>query len=251
MADHSNDEDQLQRFKEMKYVRKQQRLLQKGITMNNKAVADLSTGSRQQAPYEALKKAFHLFRRGSAKFGNLDSMVDDSTSDAVSVCHDAFPIRFDKNTFREGYIYNRLLSIDEEQLPSNPKIAADLCLAIIILNLALINHHESLTNLKTRNEYVNLANNLYNHAISVLGHMKNRGTAALIRIAALNNLTQLRYQGGNTSLARESLHHLALIVSAGSLECAQRKRPVIDEEAKKGLIMNILSLSNQHVAAAA
>lgn len=252
MADQSNEDDQ-QNFRGRRCENKQQRLLRKGIALNNRAIADLSHGSRQQAPYEALKKAFHLMRRAArTKTGSLESMLHNrAAGDAVNVCHRAVPLRFPKEPFRDGYIYNRLLSIDEEQLPSNLKIATDVCFSLIILNLALMNHNESLTNRNDKNEYATLSESLYNHAISVLGHMENRGTAALIRIAALNNLTQLRCQVGNCSLARESLKLLTNIVSAGSMECGQRKRPVFDEEAKKGMIMNILSLSNQHVAAAA
>ncbi|CAJ1959207.1 unnamed protein product [Cylindrotheca closterium] len=248
MSDPSNEDDQ-QHTRRKRYERKQHRLLRKGIAMNNKAIADLSFGSKQQAPYEALKKSFQILRRAATKTGGLDR----ATCDAANVCHDAFPLHFAREqSFQDGYIYNSLLSIDEEQLPSNRRFAGDLCFSIIVFNLALINHNESLTNMKSNNEHGALASNLYNHAIGVLGHMENRGTTALVRIAALNNLTQLRFQVGNYSLARESLQHLALIVSAGSLEKDQRaKRPVIDEEAKKGMIMNILSLSNQHVAAAA
>ncbi|CAJ1964779.1 unnamed protein product [Cylindrotheca closterium] len=246
MMDRSNETSQ-KNFGRKVYERKQQTLLRKGIAMNNKAIADLSHGSRQQAPYEVLMKGFHLIRRVASK-----KLCGRAACDKVNVCHGTFSFNFaNVESFRHGYIYNRLLSIDAEQLPSNSKIAADLCLSITVLNLALINHNQSLTIMNSNNKYASLANDLYNHAISALGHMENRGTAALVRIAALNNLMQLRCRVGNHSLAMETLQHLGQIMAAGSLDREQRKRIAIDEEAKRGIILNILSLGNQNVAAAA
>jgi hypothetical protein len=227
-----------------------QRQLKRAIALNNKAVSNLSHCSKRHIAYDHLKSAHQMIRRTMLKQSTSSKTDNDRRlKDMGCVCHDSFPLHFTKDNLRDGYIYNQLLTIDIDQLPSTPKRAAELSLAIVVLNLALVYHNESLT-FQTKGS-IELAVNLYNHAIKVIGHVDNKGTAGLIRIAALNNLTQLRYELGNFLLARESLRHLALMVSSGSSSVDRRRAPVVDDEVKKGMIMNILSLSNQHVAPAA
>jgi hypothetical protein len=227
-----------------------QQQLKRAIALNNKAVSNLSHCSKKHIAYDFLKRAHQMIRRTMLKQSTSSKSDNDRRlRDMGCVCHGSFPLHFTKDNLRDGYIYNQLLTIDIDQLPSTPESAAELSLAIVVLNLALVYHNESLT-FQTKGS-IELAVNLYNHAIKVLGHADNKGTAGLIRIAALNNLTQLRYELGNFLLARESLQHLALMVSSGSSSVDRRRAPVVDDEVKKGMIMNILSLSNQHVAPAA
>lgn len=227
-----------------------QQQLKRAIALNNKAVCNLSHCSKKHIAYDYLKRAHQMIRRTMLK-QSTSSKSDNARRlrDMGCVCHDSFPLHFNEDNLRDGYIYNRLLTIDIDQLPFTPESAAELSLAIVVLNLALVYHNESLT-FQTKGS-IDLAVNLYNHAIKVLGHADNKGTAGLIRIAALNNLTQLRYELGNFLLGRESLQHLALMVSSGSSSDDRRSASVVDDEVKKGMMMNILSLSNQHVAPAA
>lgn len=227
-----------------------QQQLKRAIALNNKAVIDLSHCKTKQVAYESLKNAYQMIRRSVLK-NSTPSRNDNAKriKELGCVCHDAISLNFVQDSLRDGYIYNRLLTIDGHQLPVDLRSASELSLAIVVLNLALVYHNESLK-YRTRGS-IEMAVNLYNHAIKVLGYADNKGTAGLVRIAALNNITQLRYELGNFSLARESLHHLALMVSSCASSVGRPMEPFVDDEVKKGMIMNILSQSNQHVAPAA
>eukprot|EP00980_Cylindrotheca_fusiformis_P006247 scaffold1336_cov158-Cylindrotheca_fusiformis.AAC.9 len=222
--------------------------LKRAVALNNKAVGDLLHFSKRQCAYDSLKHAYQMIRRIAMR--TKSSSSNSSANSAGCCCHDTFSFSFGTEHVRSGYIYNQLLIIDIENLPTNPGNAAEISLAIVVLNLALVYHSESLRS-RTKGS-IEMSVGLYNHALNVLGYAANKGTAGLIRVAALNNITQLRNELGHFLLARESLQQLALMVSSSSFSIDRMNNgPSVEDEVKKGMLMNILTMSNQHGAPAA
>ena len=247
-------------------------------TLNNSAVYDLIQGKNTKKAYETLKSALYSARRKLAQTRNnngnsqnkagRDSNEESSSSSITAcICHNTFKLATmsssSSSSTLDGYLFDRLITINFDDLPEDDtKGSIDICIATIVFNLAILHHNQSLALSHKTKIVSDRAITLYNYAIRVLNNTNNSnnnendddnnnadgycgGTVGLLRLAALNNLTQLRYAMGNYSMARAGIHHLSLMVASESTS------EVVDDEVKRGLVMNVLSLSNQHVAPAA
>jgi hypothetical protein len=99
-----------------------QQQLKRAIALNNKAVCNLSLCSKKHIAYDYLKRAHQMIRRTMIKQSTSSKSDNDRRlRDMGCVCHDSFPLHFTKDNLRDGYIYNRLLTIDIDQLPFTPE----------------------------------------------------------------------------------------------------------------------------------
>jgi hypothetical protein len=141
------------------------------------------------------------------------------------------------------YIYKSVIRISFDKLPSQVEQAAQVCSAVYIFNMALAHHREGLRQNQKCSER---AISLYNMVIRLLRFSNLRGPAGVVKLAAINNLSQLRYDQGNYDLAREGLNHLSSIVQARSASLLQ-----LSDTELNGVIMNLAFLKPPRVAAAA
>jgi hypothetical protein len=141
------------------------------------------------------------------------------------------------------YVYKNVLRISFDKLPLHVEQATQVCSAVYIFNMALVHHRQGLRQNQKCSER---AISLYNMVIRLLRFSDLRGPAGVVKLAAINNLSQLRHDQGNYALAREGLNHLSSIVQAGSASLLQ-----LSDTELNGVIMNLVFLKPPRVAAAA
>ena len=143
------------------------------------------------------------------------------------------------------FLYNGLLKL---QLPSTTAQDAQLPTAAdchvycsaIILNLAISFHSIG---------SIEKAERFYGMILKILGDSDcNEGTEVLVKLAALNNLSEIQLSKGEQTSSEELLRRLTWIVSSSQVET---KSSVLNEDVVEGMILNALIVNNQTVAPAA
>jgi hypothetical protein len=230
--------------------------IEHSVRLNNEAVSLLIRGNDRQA-MESLKKAVSFVKGVVAKQGN----VMDTTGASIAPCHSKAKSCCDSKAAKEDayvyhdsiplsnladrhcHIYSRALTITFDKLPSDLGRAAQMCLAVVIFNLALSFHRQAL---RAKSKCLERAVSLYNMVIRLLRYSSLRGTAGLVKLATINNVSQLRYEQGNYALAREGLDHLSSLVRVTTA-----KHPQLMDCELQGVIMNVLFIKAPVVAPAA
>jgi hypothetical protein len=235
------------------------------IRLNNEGVSLLVAGDDQAAAV-ALSHALSLVKgllsltrpcdlRGaplSASFGSSnDNKLSSSYSSTMEVCereHEHEQIHFRKSLpclqDFNFFIYNHTMSISSDSPLTNEMLP--IYSACVILNLALAFHrrgkqaHSSPCMLKAERMYATVEKLLKNDG------MNNNATATVLRIAAANNLSQIRSQRGDYERAQEDTEFLAyLIRDVGSV------RALLSDEELNGLLCNVVLFTRPDSAAAA
>jgi tetratricopeptide (TPR) repeat protein len=232
------------------------------ISLNNDGVSLLVAGDDQAAAV-ALSHALSLVKgllsmtpscdlRGPlpASFGSSNDNKLPSCSSTMEVCEEhkhelihskkPLPCLQDVNFF----IYNHTMSISSDSPLTNAMLP--IYSACVILNLALAYHrrgkqaHSIPCMLKAEKMYATIEKLLKNDG------MNSNATATVLRIAAANNLSQIRFQRGEYERAQEDLEFLAyLIRDVGSV------RALLSDEELYGLLCNVVLFARPHFAAAA
>jgi hypothetical protein len=226
------------------------------IRLNNEGVSLLVAGDDQAAAV-ALSRALSLVKgllsmtpscdlRGSlpASFGSSNDNTLSSCSSTMEVCEHhsrkPLPCLQDISNF---FIYNHTMSISSDSPLTNEMLP--IYSACAILNLALAYHrrgkqaHSIPCMLKAEKMYATIEKLLKNG-------MNNNATATVLRIAATNNLSQIRFQRGEYERAREGIEFLAyLIRDVGSV------RALLSDEELNGLLCNVVLFTRPDSAAAA
>jgi hypothetical protein len=230
------------------------------IRMNNEGVALLVAGDDQAAAL-ALSNALsfvkglfssltrpcdHLEGPLLAPFGSTYVSKLSACSSTMEVCGNSMrvhsmtslPCLQDVNFF----ICNHAMSISsdspltEEMLP--------IYSACVILNLGLAYHRRGRQAHSTR--CMLKAEKMYATIEKLLRGINDNATAKILRIAATNNLSQIRYQRGEYERAREDIIYLAhLIQDVASV------RALLGDEELNGLLCNVFLFTPPDFAAAA
>jgi hypothetical protein len=140
------------------------------------------------------------------------------------------------------FIYNHTISIASESPLTNDMLP--LYSACVILNMALAYHRRG----KQAHSIPCLlkAEKMYATIEKLLNGVNNNAAAEVLRIAATNNLSQIRYHKGDYAQAREDVEYLAyLIRDVGSV------RTLLSDEELNGLLCNVLLFTPPDFAAAA
>jgi hypothetical protein len=132
------------------------------------------------------------------------------------------------------FIYNSALMfslLDSDCTPSGDEIHVHT--SVIILNIALTYHRAGLSG---NSECLIKAEKMYEMVGKLLGNSDaDQGTALLVKIAAINNLSQLRHDQGDYAFSEEGFQYLgSLIDYAGEqLHCTK-----CEEHVYMGMLLN-------------
>lgn len=211
------------------------------VDMNNEAVLLLARGQEQSA-LAALQSVVTLLKRTMMR-SRVNSSIDDSgvnrafTSDVIA------PVDLPELSNVQSFIYNRALAIDKAALPDDLVGAAQICSAVVLFNTALTLHRGCFLQNKMKGATRSIA--LYKLALKMLPGNFEYGTVGVLRLASLNNLSQLCFEAGDFSNARNGFENLAKIMSV--MGGVGHMRPCD----ARGLWMNVLQLKDPKCAPAA
>ena len=144
---------------------------------------------------------------------------------------------------KESYLFTGAIAIPEngDQSESNTQIYS----AVVVFNLALAVHREGKNG---KIESMAKAQKLYTVILEVLNNQCMNRVAVIVKLAAINNLSQIRFDCGEYyELAREGLDHLSAFMRAGG----NTNRAVLEKPEIQGLLMNVLLLKEPVFAPAA
>jgi hypothetical protein len=144
---------------------------------------------------------------------------------------------------QESYLFTAAISIPENGDQS--EVDTQIYSAVVIFNLALAVHRGDMNG---KIESMAKAQKLYTMVLKVLN--KNQcmsRVAVIVKLASINNLSQIRFDCGEYELAREGLDHLSVFMRAsGNTNNAMLEEPEI-----QCLLMNVLLLKAPVIAPAA
>jgi hypothetical protein len=144
------------------------------------------------------------------------------------------------------FIYSNALmfSLTSDSTPSSEDI--HVFTSVIILNIALAYHRRGLA----RNPgCLFKAEKMYEMIGKLLGDSEvKRGTALLVKVAAINNLSQLRHDQGDFAFSSEGFQYLGSLIDFAGENLYHTK---CEEHVYKGMLLNALLVAPPDVAPAA
>jgi 4-hydroxy-3-methylbut-2-enyl diphosphate reductase IspH len=246
---------------------------------NNEAVSLLMAGKTQIA-IETFMKSVALLKVSSfqqeqqeqqvsswkkSKFSPQDIAIEADSSQASSqttfvenVCIYQASSPLPSLAGRQNYIYNRAFRFSMEDIicrrttrrtAAVERTAHIIDVAIIIFNAALAYHVGSLNGNKA---YAKRSIMLYSKVLKLLKNSRSfagSSTASVVvKVAAMNNISQLRFEEGEYHRAQEGLDQLSQLISI--LKDAPRQQE-LDENEYREILMNIIFFLNTPKVAAA
>jgi hypothetical protein len=206
--------------------------------LNNEGVTALLEGDDTSA-IDAMTKSIKKMKKELSKPGTeLRAFKSDISSDAADLVMDTVEIPGVNSS--ETALFNQAINIpcQGEQTDLDVHVYS----AAVIFNLALAHHHAAIT---SDAGYLPKAEKLYAMVLKLLDdaalHLR---TAVVIKLATINNLSQIRFENGDFELAREGLSHLSNFVR-------QTNNALLEEPEVQGLLMNVLLLKVPRMAPAA
>jgi hypothetical protein len=142
-------------------------------------------------------------------------------------------------------LFTRAVVIPEVRRNGNEEQDIHIYTAAVIFNMALVYHRQGKRSDTT--VCMKKAEKLYSMLLQILNNdMSTKRVALTTRLAAINNLSQVRFERGEYELARtEGLRYL----SAFMHDCGNQ--PMLEEPEIQSLILNILLLDAPKIAPAA
>jgi hypothetical protein len=135
------------------------------------------------------------------------------------------------------------LDNDSTALPSD---AIHTYASVIILNIALAYHRQGISE---NPAWLRKAEKMYEMVGKLLGSSDtNQGTALLVKVAAINNLSQLRYGQGDFVFSRKGFQYLSSLLSYAGANLHQTK---CQDHVYKGMLLNALLVAPSDAAPAA
>jgi hypothetical protein len=217
------------------------------MSLNNRAASLLLTGDNQQA-VALLSKALSSVRRELA-FAR-SSHKSFTTESSLELHHDSFELPFFRD--QQFYIYNLAIALSVEQSQSSVigVEQAPAFSSVIMFNLALAYHRMALT---TRNKKcAEKAVSVYKLVLRLLRHFDFIGTVGVVRLASINNLSQLRYDQGHFDLAEQGMAHLSAgLRRAVQVVAGKHHRHGLAYTQLNGFLSNLFLLKAPKIAPAA
>jgi len=220
--------------------------LQCALRLNNEGVS-LMEANKDQRAVQILTKSLNLVKAALAE------TVDEADIDPVAIFHNdtyRYPLIPDSidNDITKSFVYSNAVIFATEN--ESPISAANIhCYsAVIILNIGLLYHRQGILGnpacfLKAKKMYEMIIN-------FVGGKRYNQGTALLVKLAAVNNLSQVLWDYGAYESSQKGFQFLASLI--GLIGEGQPAGSLIDGEDARGMILNIFySLQSLPPAAAA
>jgi hypothetical protein len=227
--------------------------MQAAIHLNNEAVSFLVAGQEDRAlghlqrAVAVVKKilARHVRTAGKQDDDSSISSTDSCASSAADLCHDSLPLSGLSDP--ECFIYNRAIRVrfHEHEVTKEPAIqecSAQLLSAIIIFNMALVLHRVCL--MKNVSSCAEKPQALYKIVLNLLNskscrtHNKHE-LAWGLKLASLNNLSQLQFEQGDYPTATRGFDLLSSVLSC---DRDSRTSTFFAPCEIRGIAMNILCL---------
>jgi hypothetical protein len=215
-------------------------LYQQAASLNNEGIIALLEGDQSSA-ISSMAKAIKLMK---TELSSLDasrmSCSNNSTNSGTEQSTQTveIPVMESSNTM----VFNQAFRLPMDvELPNELNINVFSC--AIIFNLALIYHFQAdsgdaMLMTKTEKLYSMVLKLLDNNSLSLR-------TALIVKLACINNLSQIRYAKGDYKNAREGLRQVSCVMRQSS------NQAMFEEPQIQGLLMNVLLLKAPKVAAAA
>lgn len=216
------------------------------LRLNNEGVM-LLLGNRDQEAESSLRSALDRVR----------GLLAASSEDAGADCREsAIPSKpfIHHSTYTlpnlqdvSCFVYSNALvfSLDNDStaLPSDDIHAYA---SVIILNIALAYHRRGISE---NPEWLRKAEKMYEMVGKLLGSSDtNRGTVLLVKVAAINNLSQLRYGQGDFVFSCKGFQYLSSLLSYAGANLHQTK---CQDHVYKGMLLNALLVAPPDAAVAA
>jgi hypothetical protein len=210
---------------------------------NNQGVIALLDGN-DEAAVAALSQSLKMMKQELSKPSNAYGEKSATLSDNCE--HSTVELPGLQQGSQESYIFAEAITIPEHG--DHSEVDTHIYSAVVVFNLALAVHNEGNKNGKIAS--MAKAQKLYVMILKILKNnecMNNR-VGVLVKLAAINNLSQIRFDCGEYELAREGLHHLSAFIRAGG-----NTNDALSDEGPEiqGLVMNILLLKAPLLAPAA
>jgi hypothetical protein len=210
--------------------------IESAILLNNQGVALLLSDNDVDA-VDALTQSVKLMKQELLKLSN-----GENTTASRNIAYST--VEFPGMDDGKNYIFSQAIALSQvlEFIPNECDIR--IYSAVVIYNLALGQHAVG-----KRGDEVCLvkAEKLYAMVLKLLEDpsCKNR-MSVVVKLASINNLSQLRFERGDFELAREGLAHVSRF-----LRTSQASGPFMDEPEIQILLMNVLLLKAPKIAPAA
>jgi hypothetical protein len=120
--------------------------------------------------------------------------------------------------------------------------------AVIILNIAMAYHRQALLTGSAACRFK--AEKMYDMVTTLVANSEdNQGTSLLVKIAAINNLSQLRFDEGDYEASREGFEYLGALINYAETHLSSSLTS--QEDTFQGMVLNVLLVMAPEIAAAA
>jgi hypothetical protein len=120
--------------------------------------------------------------------------------------------------------------------------------AVIILNIAMAYHRQALLTGSAPCRFK--AEKMYDMVTTLVANSEdNHGTSLLVKIAAINNLSQLRFDEGDYEASREGFEYLGALINYAEAHLSSSLTS--QEDTFQGMVLNVLLVMAPETAAAA
>jgi hypothetical protein len=206
--------------------------------LNNQGVTALLEGD-DKAAVVALTQSIKMMKQAMSKPSNSDMKKSATLSDDCE--HSTVELPGFQGDL-ESYLFTEAITIPENGDQS--ELDTQIYSAVVIFNLALPVHREGKNG---KIESMVKAQKLYTMVLKILNNQCMNRVAVIVKLASINNLSQIRFDCGEYELAREGLDHVSAFMRAsGNANNAMLEEPEI-----QALLINVLLLKAPVIAPAA
>ena len=213
-------------------------LFQEAAQLNNAGIDALINGDSSSA-IQSMTKAIKTMKAQLAQSSTPNQKYDSSTAKASMDTHMVeVPM-----ASSDHIVVNQVVQIPIESTQEISDFDMHVYSGAIIFNLALAHHFRSSSG---NTSCMNKAEKLYSMVLKLLDNASlNVHTALMVKLACINNLSQIRYFKGDYDNAREGLSEVSHFMRHSP------NKAIFEEQEIQGLLMNILLLKAPQVAPAA
>lgn len=211
-------------------------IFEQAAKLNNRGIISLIEG-RDSHAIDTMTESIKLMKQELRKDG---AQMKDFKAALSGQCSDLSTVEIpDMDTDDQYAAFNHAIHISYES--SEPRFDIQMYSAAVIFNLALAHHRLVMQGDKS---LVEKTVKLYSLVLKLLENWECHKGIAIIKLAAINNLAQMRFANGEYEHAREGLDHLSAFMRKAN-------NALLDEPEVQGLLMNVLLLKAPKVAPAA
>ena len=214
-------------------------LFQQAADLNNQGITALLNGDRKSA-IQSMTDSIKFMKAQLTQ-----SQTDCHNSAVVTSAQTTHTVEIQSMESSDTIVFNQAIRIPADVSLTVSEFEVDIYSCAVIFNLALVHHFEASSGADA-DAYLMKAEKLYSMALQLLDKTSlTVHTALIVKLACINNLSQIRYAKGDYKNAREGLSQVSAFIRQPS------NQAVLEEPEIQGLLMNVLLLKAPRVAAAA